>query len=29
VVAAVEGRAPVGAVFYGGEASTGLHELVG
>lgn len=29
VVAAVEARVPVGAVFYGGEAGTGLHELFG
>jgi hypothetical protein len=24
-----DGRVPVGAVFYGGEASGGLHELFG
>lgn len=29
VIAAVDGRVPVGAVFYGGEASSGLHELFG
>jgi len=29
VVAAVDNRVPVGAVFYGGEASTGLHRLFG
>lgn len=29
VVAAVDGRVPVGAVFYGGEAATGLHRLFG
>jgi Family of unknown function (DUF6506) len=29
VVAAVEGRVPVGAVFYGSEAGTGLHRLFG
>ncbi|HTE41858.1 MAG TPA: DUF6506 family protein [Steroidobacteraceae bacterium] len=29
VVDAVKGRVPVGAVFYGGEASTGLHKLFG
>ena len=29
VIAAVENRVPVGAVFYGGEASTGLHRLFG
>ncbi len=29
VVAAVDGRVPVGAVFYGCDASTGLHHLFG
>ncbi|MBX7158449.1 MAG: hypothetical protein K1X66_08710 [Verrucomicrobiae bacterium] len=29
VVAAVEGRVPVGAVFYGVEASAGLQRLFG
>jgi hypothetical protein len=29
VVAAVDNRVPVGAVFYGGEASSGLHRLFG
>ena len=29
VLKAVDGRVPVGAVFYGGEASTGLHRLFG
>lgn len=29
VVAAVDGKVPVGAVFYGGEAATGLHHLFG
>jgi hypothetical protein len=29
VVAAVENRVPVGAVFYGGEAGSGLHRLFG
>ena len=29
VVAAVNNRVPVGAVFYDGEASTGLHRLFG
>lgn len=28
-VAAVDGRVPVGSVFYGGEAGTGLHRLFG
>lgn len=27
VNAAVDGKVPVGAVFYGGEAATGLHRL--
>lgn len=29
VVAAVDGKVPVGAVFYGGEAAPGLHGLFG
>ena len=29
VVAEVDGKVPVGAVFYGGEAATGLSELFG
>ncbi len=29
VVAALDGSVPVGAVFYGGEAGTGLHRLFG
>ena len=29
VVDALDGSAPVGAVFYGGEAGTGLHRLFG
>ncbi len=29
VTAAVDGRVPVGAVFYGCEAATGLHHLFG
>jgi len=29
MVDAVEGRVPVGAVFYGGEAGSGLHRLFG
>ncbi len=29
VTAAAAGQVPVGAVFYGGEASTGLHRLFG
>ena len=29
VVSAVDGRVPVGAVFYGCEASSGLHRLFG
>lgn len=29
VVDAVDGSVPVGAVFYGGEAGTGLHRLFG
>lgn len=29
VVAAVDGKVPVGAVFYGGEAATGLSQLFG
>jgi hypothetical protein len=29
VTAAVEGRVPVGAVFYGGDASAGLQRLFG
>jgi hypothetical protein len=29
VVAEVEGKVPVGAVFYGGEAAPGLHRLFG
>ena len=29
VVAEVDGKVPVGAVFYGGEAATGLAELFG
>ena len=29
VVSAVNGRIPVGAVFYGCEASAGLHRLFG
>jgi len=29
VVGAVKGEVPVGAVFYGGEASAGLHRLFG
>lgn len=29
VLAAVGDRVPVGAVFYGGEAGTGLHRLFG
>ncbi len=29
VVDALDGSVPVGAVFYGGEAGTGLHRLFG
>lgn len=29
VVDALDGRVPAGAVFYGGEAGTGLHRLFG
>lgn len=29
VVTAVDGKVPVGAVFYGCEAGTGLHQLFG
>ena len=29
VVAAVDGRVPVGAVFYGVDATSGLHRLFG
>ena len=29
IVAAVDGKVPVGAVFYGGEAATGLAALFG
>jgi hypothetical protein len=29
VIAAVENKVPVGAVFYGCDASTGLHRLFG
>lgn len=29
VVAAVDGKVPVGGVFYGCDASTGLHRLFG
>lgn len=29
VIAAIDGKVPVGAVFYGCEASTGLHRLFG
>lgn len=29
VVEEVDGKIPVGAVFYGGEAATGLHRLFG
>lgn len=29
VIEEVEGKVPVGAVFYGGEAATGLHQLFG
>jgi hypothetical protein len=29
VTSAVDGRVPVGAVFYGGEAAAGLHQLFG
>lgn len=29
VIAAVEGRVPVGAVFYGADASAGLQRLFG
>jgi len=29
VIAAIENRVPVGAVFYGCDASTGLHRLFG
>ncbi|MBN2623995.1 MAG: hypothetical protein JXA83_11525 [Acidimicrobiales bacterium] len=29
VVAEVDGKVPVGAVFYGGEAATGLSRLFG
>lgn len=29
VLEAVDGRVPVGAVFYGGESATGLHQLFG
>jgi predicted polyphosphate/ATP-dependent NAD kinase len=29
VVAAVDGQVPVGGVFYGAEAGTGLHRLFG
>jgi hypothetical protein len=29
VLDAVEGKVPVGAVFYGGEAAGGLHRLFG
>ena len=29
VLRTVDGKIPVGSVFYGGEASTGLHKLFG
>jgi len=29
VLDAVDGKVPVGAVFYGGEAGSGLHRLFG
>lgn len=29
VLRVVDGKIPVGGVFYGGEASTGLHKLFG
>lgn len=29
VIAEVDGKVPVGAVFYGGEAAPGLHRLFG
>ena len=29
VIAEVDGKVPVGAVFYGGGAATGLHRLFG
>lgn len=29
IVDAVDGKVPVGAVFYGAEAGTGLHRLFG
>lgn len=29
VIEAVDGAVPVGAVFYGGEAAPGLHQLFG
>ena len=29
VIAEVDGAVPTGAVFYGGEAASGLHRLFG